>query len=97
MTDTWQGKCADFWVGGAMEPGHRKASEQRWQCCRLDPKGCGTVLRMMESATAAPLLTHPPSCHRPFCRSLLTSCQGGNTARLGVHSKQVLKQRGDHT
>lgn len=53
MTDTWQGKCADFW-GGAMEPGHRKASEQRWQCCRLDPKGCGTVLRMTESATAAP-------------------------------------------
>lgn len=28
--------------------------------------------------------------------ALLTSCQRGHSAHLGVHSKQVLKQRGGH-
>lgn len=54
------------------------------------------MLRMTENATAAPTPNPFTALPSPHCRSLLTSCQGGNTARLGVHSKQVLKQRGDH-
>lgn len=47
-----------------------------------------------------PWLPIPTPCHHPAVtlqvEVLLTSCQGGDTSRLGVHSKQVLKQRGDY-
>lgn len=66
------------------------------------PAEAGSSKLSVEAAGQSVAQSGCERCCSPVCLSsgpapaLLTSCQRGHSALLGVHSKQVLKQRGGH-